>query len=259
MKSLIYLLIIISTTLFSQNYFKYSVNIYKPHTSIKNNKIFKIKSKINNNAQSFLDSIINEQKTIKTVIIKAKVDIRKKFLRIKGDMLIYMVSPNKILIKTSVLGINISKLLISGNKLYFRDNIKNTLKIRQANRKNISRYIPIKLSLQQFKEMLKGAPPIINYNSINLNSDKTELILKNNYENQYLKFNSKGEIIKMTLFQNNKKRINIKFSKIRYKNGYSYASKILFKDYKKSVKSKMTITSIEFNKKLNNNIFEALK
>ena len=76
---------------------------------------------------------------------------------------------------------------------------------------------------------------------------------------QYLKFNSKAEIITMTLFQNNKQRINIKFSNIKYKNGYYYASKILFKDYKKSVKSKMTIESIEFNKKLNHNMFKALK
>ncbi len=261
MKILIYLIIIqlSATPLFSQNYFKYSINIHKPHKAIKNYRIFKVKNKTYSNAQSFLNTVINKQKTIKTVTIKAKVDIMKKFLRIKGDMIIYMASPDKILIKTSVLGINISTLLIIGNKLYFRDNIKNTLKIRRATPRNIARHIPIRLSLNQFKQMIKGVPPVISYNKININKENTELILKNNYETQFLKFNSRKEITSMTLYQKNKKRIYIKFSNIKYKDGYSYSSKILFKDYKKSVKSKMSITDIKFNQKLNKTLFNPLK
>jgi len=213
---------------------------------------------INNKAKYFLNSITNKQKTIETIIIDAKVDIIKKNIRMRGDMKIYMTSSNKILIETSVLGFKISTLLIKNGKIYFKNNIKNTLKIRRATKRNISRYIPIKLSLNQFKQMIKGAPPVIVYDIITFNNN-SELVLKNYKETQYLYFNKNKEIIKMTLFQNNKKRLNIKFLNIKYKNGYSYASKIIFKDYKKNVKSKMYITSIKFNKKINKNIFNTLK
>ena len=176
-------------------------------------------------------------------------------LRIKGNMNIYFTN-NKILIETFVLGIKISSLLIKNNTIYFKDYVKNKFKKKRASRNNIARYIPVKLSLKQFREMLKGAPPLIeNYNSAEYDRKNKRLILKNSYEVQYLYLDSDKEITKIELYKKNKKRLEISLSKVKEKEGISYSSKIYFKDYKKNVRSKMKITDINFNIPLKNAIF----
>jgi hypothetical protein len=263
MKISTYLIILmISIPIFSQNFFKKSL-LVKKESPLSLPQIYRpIDPKMigeSNQARAFLSLINNKRNNIKTLMISAKVDIIKKYVRVKGDMEITIIFPDKILIKTSVLGFQISKLLINGNKLYFKDNIKNTLRVRRATKRNISRYIPIELSLNQFKQMLKGMAPIINYRNIQINANKTKLTLKNNIETQYIIFDKNKDILEMNLYQNNKKRVEIKFSKIKYKNGYNYASKISFKDYKKEMKSKMEIVSIQFNKNVNPKLFSELK
>jgi len=254
---IIAIFLLISTNSFSLNNKKFlnKFNRFKAPATSKSYKIKRPKT----SAELFLDDILKNKKSIKTLYIKAKVDILKKFIRVKGEMEIYMVFPNKILIKTSVLGFNISTLLINGNKLYFKDNVKNTLKIRRATNRNISRHIPIRLSLKQFKLMLKGAPPVINFNKISINKEKRKLSLRGYKKVQYLEFNKNKEIKEMSLFEKGKKRINIKFSKIKTQDNYSYASRIVFKDYKKEIKSKLHINQIEFNKKIKLSLFKALK
>ena len=213
----------------------------------------------------FFEKIETRRNKVKTIFIEAKADIFQKGSRVRGRLMMSVKRPGMARVDTiAPYELPISTLIIKDNQLSFYNIKYNKLYQGPATENNISRFLPVRLNMEQFIDMLTGITPIIKFNNYTITYNKKDatydIILVSNTEKQEIKYiASTLQIKKLTLYRNNRKRFYVEFSDFRKKNRMEYARKIFFKDYGKKSEAKLKITEIEFNKPQSEDSYKAMK
>ena len=213
----------------------------------------------------FFDKIEKRRKDIKTIFLEAKADIFQKGNRVRGRLMMNVKRPGMARVDTiSPFELPISTLIIKDNKLSFYNLKYNKLYQGPASERNISRFLPLRLNMEQFIDMLSGISPIIKFTKHKITYNKSDatynIVLESDTEKQEIKYIAASlQIKKLSLYRNNKKRFYVEFSDFRKKDGMEYARKIYFEDYGKKSKAKLKITEIEFNKPQSEDSYDAMK
>ena len=205
----------------------------------------------------FFQKIDQRRKDIKTIFIEAKADIFQKGNRVRGRLMMSVKRPGMARVDTiSPFELPISTLIIQNNELSFYNLKYNKLYQGPASERNISRFLPVRLNMEQFIDMLSGISPIIKFKDHKITYNKKDatydIVLSNENQRQEIKYLASSlQIKQLALYKNGKKKFYVEFSDFRKKGKMEYARKIFFEDYQKKSKAKLKITEIEFNKPQN--------
>jgi len=214
--------------------------------------------------EKFFDSINQRRKKIKSIQIEAKADTFNKGKRVRGKLMMSTTRPDMLRVDTlSPFDQPISTMLVSNNQLFFYNFEQKKQYYGVASTKNLSLFLPIRISLKQFIDMFSGISPVIPYKKYEFKYiDKTaeyELILLNDEIMQKIKYIASDlQISSVEFYKNNKKTLSIKFSNIKKSNNFNYAKKIYFEDFNSKSKLKLIITDIEYNGEVDNSIYEPI-
>ncbi len=213
----------------------------------------------------FFEQVSQRREKIKTIFLEAKADIFQRGNRVRGRLMMSTKRPGMARVDTiSPFELPISTLIIKDNELSFYNLKYNKHYHGPASERNISRFLPIRLNMEQFIDMLSGISPMIKFKEHTLKYNKKDatydIVLIGDGQKQYIKYIAATlQIKKMTIYKKGKKRFYIEFSDFREKDGIKYARKILFEDFVKKSKAKLKITEIDFNKSQDDSVYEEMK
>ena len=243
----------------------YILTILIVFSSCSTKKIVKVDEKDRiKKIEQFFESISRRREEIKSIQIEAKADTFNNGKRVRGKLMMSVTRPDMLRIDTlSPFDQPVSTMLVSNNNLYFYNFDEKKMYYGQATTKNLSLFLPIRISLKQFIDMFSGISPMIAYKKHEFryieDTAEYELVLINDNIRQVIKYIAHDlQIRSVEFYRNNKKLLIMKFSKIKTSNGIKYAKKIYFEDFKAKSKLKLIITDINYNGEIDNSIYKPI-
>ena len=212
----------------------------------------------------FFKKIDERRKQIKSIQLEAKADSFNKGKRVRGKLMLSLKRPDKLRIDTlSPFEQPVSTMLVKNNELYFYNFEENRLYHGKASEKNLSLFLPVRMNLESFIDMVSGIFPLIAYKKHKFgyleDTGEYELVLENDEIKEIVKYRAKDlQITKVEIFVNNIKKISVKFSLFKKSDSITYAKKIYFLDLEAESKLKLIITDINYNGGTDDDIYNPI-
>jgi outer membrane lipoprotein-sorting protein len=196
---------------------------------------------------SFFEIIQKKRLDTPKVIAEAGVDTFQKGERVRGIFMLMTERPSSFRLDTiSPFEQPISTLIINNSDISFYEFDKNRCYFGEATKDNLIKFLPMELTPFQIIDLFSGIAPMIVYENYKFEYDEKEaqykITLQNGDQKETISYIATTfQIKKITLFNKNKKTIEITFDEFTSK----YAKKIVFEDFKNDIKIKIKIKSFE--------------